>query len=250
MAKVSFSKPGGAAPVAEPAPAPAPAPEATTAVAVREPMPVSTVPYGDENIQMSDIVLPGFNIVQKVGDLSDNFTHGSIVLNLDLELPVPVRVLVLGFAATRFVEKVEGGGRGSIVDTKEEVVENGGTVDYNEHKAKEIPLYQPMATALILVEQPEGVDESSFPYEFGGKRYSIARWNLKGTGYTHGAKRFFTARKIGHLRGDIGYRGAFWTIATKLEKRGPNSYYIPVPKPAEATTPEFRQWIVDEVIGF
>jgi hypothetical protein len=267
MAKMSFKKPTDSAPETNSAAAvvdTAPATDAiaaiveetqgesvTTAVAVREPSEVTApAPFGDEDIPMEDVTLPRLNIVQKVGELSDNFEHGAIIFNNDQVLPRPVKVLVLGFAKKRFVEKVEGGGRGMIVDSEAEVVQAGGTLDYNEAKATDKPLFQRLATALLLIECPEGVDKLNFPHEYNGKNYAVGVWNMKGTAYTNGAKIIFTARKLGALRGAAGYRSAFWTTDTKLTKRENNSYYIPVLKLSEVTTAEFRDWITNSVVGF
>lgn len=231
---------------------------ATTAVAVRPSYapPAPSTPYSEDDIDMKDVILPRLNIVQKVGDLSNVFPPGSFVLDGELALPSPLRIVVLGFAPKRYAEKVAGGARGNMFNSVEEVAEAGGTLDYNEAKAKEIPLYQTLATALTLIEKPEGVAEEIFPYEFGGKRYNVALWGMKGTAYTNGARIFFTAKRMGGISPALvavqkeGYRAAVWTFETKLAKTGPNFYYIPLLKAVEITTPEFRAWVGNEVIGF
>jgi hypothetical protein len=257
MPKIDFAKQG--APSATTVPNGEATDPSTTAVATRPSNPVPT-PYSDENIGLHDIILPRLNLVQKVGELSNVFDHGSLLLNGEQVLftcpkdpkaaVTPLNILVLGFQPSKYVEKVEGGGRGGSYNTPAEVVEAGGTIDYNESKATGKPLYQESKTALVLIEKPEGVDDANFPHEFEGKKYCTALWTMKGTAYTHGAKVLLTARKIGKLRGPAGYRTAFYTLASKLTSFNNQWYYIPVLKPSVDTTEAFRNWVKDEVVGF
>ncbi len=213
--------------------------------------------FDDESLDPNDLVLPRFNIVQKVGELSNNFTPGSLLLNSQLviapagqgtTLSKAINILVVGFQPTTFVERVEGGLKGNFFRSEAEVEKAGGTLDWNEAQATGKTVYQRSATALILIEQPEGLDEASFPNVIGGKNYALALFTMKGTGYTNGAKHFKSARKIGHLRKN-GYRGGFWTLQSQLKKFGENYAYIPVVKPTTQSTPEFRKELV-ELLGF
>lgn len=275
-----------AAPVAAPAPAPvvevtstvvteaAPAVQAAPVAQIQTaPTPECGVPavippsssevakapafYDDESLDPGDLVLPRLNIVQKVGELSNVHPPGSIILGGQLILataPVgnavspAIRLVILGFQPTTFVEKVEGGLRGNFYRTEQDVVKAGGTLDWNEHKATNKPLYQRLATALAMIEQPAGLDASAFPNELCGKRYALALYSMKGTAYTNAAKHFKSARKIGHLKTN-GYRGGFWTFASQLKKFDANYAYIPVVKPAEQTSEELRAAVKD-LIGF
>lgn len=303
MAKASFTKVGAASavidippvtpdqtnPVAGPAPA-----VPTSAVAVIPPAPVAARPaaYADDdsNISVNDVIWPRVNIVQKVGELSNIFDGGAVVLNQTTVLldgppqqvkgqqpqsqPNPLRFVVVGFRPTQYVEKTEGGVMGSIVDTVQDVVALGGTTDYNDSKATGRPLFQPMATALVVIERPEAAkeDATNFIYSCEGKDYAVALWSMKGTSYTNAAKILFTARKMGHLtdrpvktrliepeRG--GYITGIWTLRTLLRAFGSNFAYVPVLRPAEVaregqprpvpeeTSLEFRAFVKDLIGG-
>lgn len=218
--------------------------------------------YDDDNVNAEDIVVPRFNIVQKVGDLSTQYPGGTLLYDTKLvlavggnaqELSAPIRVLVLGFQPTKFVEKLEGGAKGNTFNTEAEVAAAGGTLDYSEAEATDKQLYLRLATAMLLIEQPVGpngtpLEASNFPLEFNGKNYGLALYSMKGTSYTNAAKHFKSARKIGVLR-NTGYRGCWWTLQSQLKKFGSNYAYIPVVKPADTTSPEFRAW-TKEVLGF
>lgn len=227
-------------------------PKTDTAVAESKP-----AFYDDETIDPGDLVLPRFNIVQKVGDLSNQFAPGTILLNAQLalvkapekfDLSGKIKLLIAGFMPTVFVEKLEGGAQGNLFRTEAEVVAAGGTLDWNEAQATKKQLYQRLATAMILIEQPEGLDPESFPTEIEGKRYALALYSMKGSAYTNATKNFKSARKIGHLK-QHGYRGGWWTLQSQLKKFGDNYAYIPVVKAAGSSTPEFRAALLD-LLGF
>jgi hypothetical protein len=213
---------------------------------------------GDEGaFDPGDLVLPRLNIVQKVGDLSNVFPPGTIVLGAQLvltEAPVqlavskPIRIVLLGLQPTTFSEKLEGGARGNYFRTEKEVVDAGGTLDWNEAQVTEKQLYQRVCLGLVAVEQPAGIDGSMFPHTFDGKNYALALYTMKGTAYTNAARHFKSARKIGHLR-TTGYRYGSWSFASQLKKYGSNFSYIPVLKPADATTEAFRDQL-KALLGF
>lgn len=264
-----------AAPVAEVA-APIPAlsvPVSVPAVVVNTPAPAavvdSPIAFDDQNIGFEDIILPRINIVQKVGDLSEIFNCGEIVLKQSLVIHTPAKagvagdpplnLTVLGFKKTQFAEKVAGGVMGILAHTEQEVVKHGGTLDYKEWDASEkaakagtgkaLRYFQRLATALCLIEKPvklEDPDHIEFPYECEGKFYALVLWSMKGTAYTHAAKAMFTARKIGHLRS--GYAKQAWGLTSKTEKFGENYAAVPVVRPGLKNSEAFQAFVY-EVIG-
>ncbi len=235
---------------------------------VKAPSPVGLI--DDQNIGFEDIILPRINIVQKVGELSEIFTPGEIVLKQALVIHTPAKgevkgtaplnITIIGFKKTQFAEKVAGGKQGILAHTEQEIAKHGGTLDYKEWdasvkanaedpKVRPLRLFQRLATALCLVEKPEQIEDTDhveFPYENEGKFYALVFWSMKGTAYTHAAKTMFTARKIGHLR--QGYAKQSWSLTTKLEKFNENYAAVPVVKPAGKTSESFQKFVLD-VIG-
>ena len=277
MAKVTFNKPGApeslvAGVTIETTTTVAPATDvagvaATPTATVTFPAPAVVTPvappaksapcYDDESIDAGDLVLPRLNIVQKVGEMSNVHPPGSIVLGGQLVLAVAprgtlvgpaIRLLVVGFQPTIFAEKVEGGLRGNMVKSEQEVAARGGTLDWNEATVTKKPLYQRLSTALVLVEQPEGLDPLSFPIQLDGKKHALALYSMKGTSYTNAAKHFKSAKHIGFLKAH-GYRGGWWSFSSQLKSFGANFAFIPVPKPVGASTPELRAQLSD-LLGF
>lgn len=216
----------------------------------------SPLPMGDTIPEFEDIIFPRLNIVQKVGDLSNVFTHGAIVFDQTVviyEPPTlkdgavikpgtePLDITVLGFKTKRFVERVDGGKKGQICKTEADVVKAGGTLNYQEHELKKgsgLRLFQTLSEALVVVFKPAWVkDEGNavFTYDVDGRPCALALWGMKGTAYTHGAKAFFTARGIGCLRKE-GYPSWSWNLTTKLATTKGNSYFIPVLVPRTHST--------------
>lgn len=211
--------------------------------------------YDEDDSDLSEVSIPRLNIVQKVGPLSEDWDPGVILLDKSLVVyspakgkdpEVPAEITVLGFRPTQWTERVAGGEFGRLFQTEQEVYANGGTTDYEQWKTScktkdEIPYFQRLATCLVLLKRPAGVDEEKafFSYEFGGADYAVAQWSMKGAAYTAGAKVIKSARKMGHLR--KGFCSAPYLLTTKAKSFGEqgHSAIIPVLKPGHAHTPEF-----------
>lgn len=215
---------------------------------------------GDKLPEFKDIILPRLNIVQGSGELKNSFPMGAIVFNQAVILydpPVinaktgasekaglpPFTLTVLGFRPTRFVEKIEGGERGLLLDSEKQVREAGGTVDYKEWILKKkdgMKRFEYLAEAVVVIERPDHVadDDTVFVYPVEGKKLALALWSMKGTAYTAAAKRvFFTARSMGCLRS--GYPTYNFLVSTRKETGHGNTWFVPVCLPKTKTTPEF-----------
>lgn len=219
---------------------------------------------GDFLPGFKDIILPRIGIVQGMSQMKDSFAQGAIVFDQKLELfrlPIiekatgnvktpgtkPVEITIVGFRPTRFVEKVQGGGRGQLVNTEAEVRANGGTLDYNEWVLKRdsgMKRFETLAEAFILIKRPEGAadDGSVFTFRVGADSYALALWGMKGSSYTQCAKRvFFTARKMGCL--SKGYSTWNYSLSTRTATYDGNTYFVPVAIPNAPTTLEVASFI-------
>lgn len=239
-------------------------PAAQTSEAIVPRDDASPAPYfrdDADDLDSSDVILPKVHIVQKVGDLSTVFPGGAIVLDKSAVMyetitknaqgevskpqTAPLKMIVVGFGPTKYTEKVPGGGLGKQVLTVAEVLEAGGTVNYNEAKATGKRLFEQTETALVLIEKPAILekDTSSFPYPAGGKFYAAAQWQMKGTSYTHGAKQIQSVRKrdsdAAKLSGSnkqTSYADRVWQVSTAPKTFNGNHYYQIVVAPVDYTT--------------
>lgn len=220
---------------------------------------------GDKLPDFKDIILPRINITQNIGDMKALFGSGRIVFGQNAVLYTPqevdprtklvttpasppVKMIILGFNPTRFVEKIEGGDRGMIVATEADVLKNGGTLDYAEwnlKKAAGMRLFQQLAEAVVLVQRPEAMadDDSVFAWPADGVKWALGLWAMKGTSYTAAAKRvFFTNRKLGYLI--KGYPTRLFAVSTFEESyRNGNKAWVPVCSPIGQTSPAMMEFV-------
>lgn len=250
-----------------PTPAPTPAPQQNAVAVPNRSTALSPVGLvlGDKIPDFNDIILPRLNIAQNIGELGTTYNPGTVLFNQSTVLYVPAFVhpkdpsqntpaskpfnmICLGFRPTRYVEKVEGGGRGIIVNTEAQVREAGGTLDYQEwqlKKAQGMKRFEALAEALIAIERPETCadDDSVFVYPVDGKKYALALWGMKGTSYTEAAKKvFFTNRSVGCLR--EGYPTRVFAFSTRWKTFGAsNGAWVPVLIQSDKTSPEMLAWV-------
>jgi hypothetical protein len=210
------------------------------------------------------VSIPRINIVQKVGELSTLFPGGTILLSKQTILYEPpvynaegriqkpglpgLVFVVAGFGPTRYTEKMSGGALGRMFESPEAVAAAGGTINYNEWEAsgKKRVYAEQTEEALILIRRPEHLKENvaEFPFIASGHAYAVARWSLKGTAFTHGAKPIMTQRKFGVLSNRSGrtYADGLWTLTTVLKNMKGNFYYQPVVQLQNGfTDPELRE---------
>lgn len=223
-----------------------------------------------DSIRLDKIVMPRLNLVQSTGQLKDSFPQGAIVYaqsQVLFEAPVvnlktgavekpgtpPVIITALKFNDERFIEKVEGGIGGQIVNTEDEVRAAGGTLSYKEWEAKKssgIKRFGPMADALFAIQRPERCadDDTTFVYEVDGLKYALALWSLAWTTYTSVAKgTFYTQKALGCLRN--GYQTYSFGLSTRLSPpRNGNRWHEAVLIKHKPSTPAFLEFAA-AVIG-
>lgn len=182
------------------------------------------------SVDRSDLLIPRLNIVQNVGPLSEMFEGkgGAIILNKETLLAQkdePIKLTVLSIKKT-YEENLPydpNGPRPRVFESLEEVVDAGLYTDWRNNQQ---PTAKEVATVLAFIEEPEGVEDLSFSYEFEKKNYALAVWTLRGTAYTRGAKKIFSASQIelakdGLLSGD-------WELSTTRTQINGNYVFVPV----------------------
>lgn len=269
MSKVSFTKPGVPAVEAETISPEVQTPVEDTATAGSAvAAPQAAFPFNEDNIGFGDIKFPKLHIVQKVGQLSNVFAGGEIILNLQLPIYTPptvnqgvivkpgtepLYVVAVGFRKDRYTEQVDkdSDAQGLLCNSLDEVARANGTLNYNEHKQRKaagIPSreFKTLATALFLVRKPSTVEDPDrilFPFLCEDAQYVLCTLDMKGGAFSNCAQPIRQAKKIGHLQAG-GYSSFSWSLGSLL-KQWPtgNSSFIPVLKPGSKTSETLRAFI-------
>lgn len=227
-------------------------PVASTAVATRPPQ--ELVPdsfFNNDNVEggfdKDDLKIPRLNLVQSVGPLSGElgFKPGAFVYNKEADLgsgPIKITLLKL---RKYFLEDLPYGSETfpRLFKSAEEAAA-AGFLDIRQKRemGEEHKYVKPVLDADVLIEGK--ADEATFPLDFNGTPYAMARWTLQSTAYSRVGKGFFTDSQLA-LRAGLSTK--FYTISTKREKLGNNFVWVPRAQLSGRNSDEFIAWIKDVV---
>ena len=217
----------------------------TAAVATTKPQAVATIESGSDfvgEIDPSDISTPRLSVVQKVGELSEEFPSGTILLNRRLVVAKPgepVKITV-AMAKKYYMEALPFGSetRPRVFMTAAEVDDADLTLKYN-FETGEKATAKSCLDCLILVRSPEGVEAPEFNVTFDGEGYAVAQWNIASpSAYNAAGKSLLSARTM--------YLSHFaeqeWELTANKMKFGANMVYVPEVKPSAKNTEEYIAW--------
>lgn len=232
---------------ATPVPAASPEPSLAPAAAPAKTEVVANDFFKNENVEGEydehDLVIPGLNLVQGVGPLSEHFTPGQMVYNKEEVLEVPVELTLLRMKKY-LLEKLPYGSdvKPRRFNTQQEA-RNAGLVPPWEKQSDSDPVFEQILETQVLL----GGDPAKHPnwmFEFNGKVYTLARYILKSIAFSETGKMFISAAQFG-LRS--GLHTGYWHITPKREKRGANFIWLPKAKLAGKHSPEFVAWVADKM---
>ena len=192
-----------------------------------------------------------------VGD--ENVKDGTFVYKKAVVLPQPVRAVVVGFRPKVWVEKlpyIQNPGPNDpvarVAKSLQEVAAFGGTdvwelsnanVDRRTRIPKHAtPFFDPHIQALLLIEAPEGVDDSHFPIVIDGKAYGPALFEFKGTSFKTGFVPINTERGSS-LQGKWCSR---YVRFTSQVGRNTPAYFV-VTKVIDPTSAALQDYIAKEI---
>lgn len=206
-------------------------------------------------VDREDVRFPKIQIVQGVGPLSerDEFKKGDIILDGEYRIggngnPVELTVLQIG---KQFEEVVpyDGDDIPRIVNTKEEVLQLGGTTEGHRDGGKWVgPTWRAIADALVCIKQPgddlltpEQIDVC-FPFEAPQQedKYAFARWMIKGVAYKSAAVEIFSAASMYYRD---GLRKGSFMVDTQKRTFGPNTVMVPTVRKGKRNDAEFSSWL-------
>lgn len=208
----------------------------------------------------SDIKIPRFSVVQAVGPLSGElgFIPGQIVYNKETIVGTVVKAPTGGVLGTEklkitllrlkkyFMEDLPYGSeeRPAMFKSSDDARAAGFLPVQDKKKCgPEHKYFKPLIDADILVEGD--ASNVTFPFNYNGTPFAIARWTLQSTAYTVVGKQFATDAGLS-LR--AGLQTKFYTVSCKKEKVGANWVFVPRVQLTGLNDAAFQQWIKDTVL--
>lgn len=228
-----------------------PAEEITTSTALAVQPEATVVPDGffsndavEGDFDRSDIKVPRLNLVQSVGPLSGElgFTPGRFVFNKEVDLGSEGLKITLIHLKKYLLEDLAYGSETmprffkSMDDAR-----RAGFLPIADKKTmgEEHKYAKPVLDADVLIEGKPGVNDT-FPFDFNGTPYAMARWTLQSTAYSRVGKSFFTDSQFA-LKAGLSIK--FYSVSAKREKIGVNWVFCPRVQIAGKNSDEFIAWI-------
>lgn len=226
--------------------------------------PTMAITAPSQRPSLSEVILPRLNLVAATGLLKDSFPVGSYVYRQEQVLYTPPQINVktqtveragspplsatfLDIRPIRYFEKLDGGARGDIFETEDQVRAAGGTTNWKEWDLKKkdgMKRFVLGCDCLIAIERPEMAadDGTTFVFKVNDQKYALAMYNMKGDAFTSLKGSVNTARVMGCLIDGISVHS--WALSSRLKptKDRSSTYWSPVLVPHKPTSPEFRDW--------
>ena len=193
-------------------------------------------------LETSDIATPKLDSVQKVGELSEEFPAGTILLNRRVVLAEPRQpASITVVSAKKFIMEALPFGaeeRPRVFMTTEDMKAAGLTLQYN-NETGEKPTAKYVLECIVLAKAPEGSDAPEFSVSFDGERYAVAKWVIQSPSAYNGAgKSLLTARTM-YLK---SFAEQEFLLSADKKKFGSNLVYVPDVKQGQRNSEEFIQW--------
>lgn len=248
--KTSFAKPAPK-PVAKPQPVRVEAVEETdsTELAITETSSTSLAIQAQVDGQIQgefsrrDLVIPKINLVNKTGELSNQFAPGSFVYNREIVIgdgKKPAHITMTRIAKFYLQDVPYGSGEMPKNFTSiRDVRAAGGALAGDPDVEEGTDTYSEAMTCILLVKSPVK-EHPLFPYEFGGNSYALAQWLLTKSAYRATGRKLFTDSQ-GALRDGIDT--AEYELTSSLRTSSVASWYVPTVKLATRHTPEFVEFV-------
>ena len=188
-------------------------------------------------VDRSDIVMPRIAIVQKVGDLSEEFPGGSVILNKRLLLAEPGHGIVITVLRARkyfmeirpFGEEV----RPKMFASHGEVLAAGFVLEPNWATGEKATA-KPCLDCVVAIHGTEALSSApEFQLEHDGVRYAVATWSINSPSAYKGAGKALLSAKQMYLKRFVQQS---WTLSASKEKFGVNTVFVPSLAPKAANS--------------
>lgn len=205
------------------------------------------IPSGDGGfsgeMDKSDLIIPRLAIVQKVGDLSEMFPGGTILINKRLVVaPFGQAVTLTIVRARKYFMEIRAYGdeiRPKVFETHKEVEAAGLTME-PKWKTGIDATAKPVLDCVVAIHGAAGNDTApEFALVHEGKRYALALWSLSSpSAYNAAGKSLLSARQM-YLKSFVEQS---WNLTVSKAKFGSNSVFIPEVTPAALNSESLRAY--------
>jgi len=222
---------------------PAPVPATTTASTALV-TPVTDTGGFTGEFDASDIIMPRLSIVQKVGDLSEQFDPGAIVLNKRLLLADPGESLTVTVVrAKKYFMEIRPYGdevRPRIFNTHAETLAAGFTLETDWTTGAKATA-KPVLDCVVAI---HGTAKLATAPEFAlvheGTPFALALWSINSvSAYKESAKVLLSAKQM-YLKRFVEQS---WSLTTGKVKFGVNTVFTPAVTPLAANPAARADWL-------
>ena len=223
-------------------------PVAPLPVAPVAPLPVAAPLHNDGGFSgefdRDDIVMPRLSIVQKVGELSESFTPGTVLLNKRLDLAKPGEGLQLTVLRCRkyFMEVRPYGDevRPRVWNTHAEVAAAGFTLE-NDWSTGAKATAKPVLDCVVAVHGTDALRTApEFALVHDGTSFALAMWSIQSpSAYKESGKTLLSAKQL-YLKRFVDQS---WHLVVNKSKFGTNTVFVPTLVPANPNAPALAEWL-------
>jgi len=222
---------------------PAPVPATTTASTALV-TPVTDTGGFTGEFDASDIIMPRLSIVQKVGDLSEQFDPGSLVLNKRLLLAEPGESLVVTvLRAKKYFMEVRPYGdevRPRIFNTHAETLAAGFTLETDWTTGAKATAKPVLDCVVAIHGTAKLATAPEFTLTFDGTPFALALWSINSvSAYKESAKVLLSAKQM-YLKRFVEQS---WSLTTGKVKFGVNTVFTPAVTPLAANPAARADWL-------
>lgn len=247
--KTSFAKPV-AKPTTKPQPAPvqteeSDSPELAVTETASTSLAIQTTVDGQIQGEFSrkDLTIPKMNLVNKTGELSNQFSPGSFIYNREVLLgdgKKPATITITRIAKFYLQDVPYGSGEMPKNFTSiRDVRAAGGALAGDPDVEEGTDTYSEAMTCIVLVKSPVK-EHPLFPFSFNNEHYALAQWLLTKSAYKATGRKLFTDSQLA-LR--EGIDTAAYELTSSLRTNSAASWYVPTVKLATRHTPEFVEFV-------
>lgn len=202
------------------------------------------------DIDRSDIKMPRLALGQNVGPLTNElgFKPGDFVFNKEVALGPNIKVTLVRISKYYLQDLPFGSEEMPLFFKTADDARRAGHLSIQDKYSmdkearKDHKFFKPVLDADVLIEGYATAEYSSFPLDFNGTPYALARWSLQSTAYSRVGKQFITD---GTMALKSGLSTKHYTVSAKREKLGANFVFVPTARLAGKNSDEFVQWAED-----